>query len=155
MQSLTHSSNCYCHINFNKNSISEQFCVDGSSILRFDTTFEIIEGFWLTDKSYINLSIIDESGNHTEFPGPNVVYFWKGFIDYNRLATEMTFANENLYEIKQVGSDMDPEIFNEIGLVFSPSKKSVCMQNVMERDIYKSDKLKATLPHKNSILIAI
>ena len=67
----------------------------------------------------------------------------------------MTFANENLYEIKQVGSDMDPEIFNEIGLVFSPSKKSVCMQNVMERDIYKLDKLKATLAHKNSILIAI
>ena len=63
MQSLTYSSNRYCHINFNKNSISgiERFYVNGSSILRFDTTFEIIDGFWLTDTNYTNLSVIDES----------------------------------------------------------------------------------------------
>ena len=97
MQSLTYSSDCYCHINFNENSISdiEHFSINGSSIFRFDTTFEI-DGFWLTDTSYTNLSVIDESGNHPEFPGPNMVHFQKEFMDYRPQATEMTFANENL-----------------------------------------------------------
>ena len=66
MQSLPYLSDCYCHINFNENSISdiENLCVSGSSILRFDTSFEIIDSFWLTDTCYTNLSVTDESGNH-------------------------------------------------------------------------------------------
>ena len=65
-----------------------------------------------------------------------MVHFRKDFMDYRRLATEMTFANENLYKIKQVGSDMDPAIFKGIGPVFSSARKWIYLQHVMERDSY-------------------
>ena len=129
MQSLTYSSSRFCHINFNKNSISERFWVNVSSVFYgLIQLFEIIYGFWLTDPSYTHLLIIDESGNIPEFSGPDMVHFRKDFMDYKRLATEMTFANENIYKIKQAGSDMDPAIFNGIGPVFSSTNKWVCMQ---------------------------
>ena len=99
--------------------------------------------------------MIDESGNHPEFPGPNMVHFRKDYIDYRQLATEMTIANENRHKIKQIGSDMNAAIFNGVCPVFPAAKKRICLQHIMERDGHKLDKLKATLPQKNSILAAI
>ena len=50
---------------------------------------------------------------------------------------------------------MDPAILKGVGPVFSSVKKWICLQRVMERDSCRLDKLKATLPQKNSILTAI
>ena len=64
----------------------------------------------------------------------------------------MTFANKRLSKIKQVGSDIDPEIFSAIGPVFSYAKKWIYLQHVIERDSYKLDKLKAILPQKKQCI---
>ena len=51
-----------------------RFCVNGSSVLRVDTTFELVEGLWLTDTTYTNEALIDLKGKNPEFPGPS---FWQ------------------------------------------------------------------------------
>lgn len=47
-----------------------RFCVLGNSILRVDTTFELVDGLWLTDMTYTNKELIHLNGKHPEFPGP-------------------------------------------------------------------------------------
>ena len=79
MQSLTLLSEHYCQFNYWHHSLVdiERFCVKGSSVLRFDTTFETIDGLWFTDTSYTNLSLLDENHKHQEFSGPNMAHFRK------------------------------------------------------------------------------
>ena len=57
MQSLTFRKDHFYHINYNRKSLNDikKFCSKDFSVLRFDTTFEIVNGFWLTDTSYSNL----------------------------------------------------------------------------------------------------
>ena len=55
-----------------------RFCVKDQGILSTDTTFEICEGLYITDTSYLNKSLIDKSsGNHPQFPGPSFCHFKK------------------------------------------------------------------------------
>lgn len=53
-----------------------RFCVNGNLVLRVDTTFELVEGLWLTDTTYTNKALIDLKGKNPEFPGPSLWHFF-------------------------------------------------------------------------------
>ena len=130
MQSLTFTKDRYYHINYNKKSLSDikRFCSEDYSVLRFDTTFEIINGFWLTDTSYSNLALIhSESGKNPEFPGPNMIHFRKDRETYRRLAGEMLMGEPELHNIKQVGTDLDPAVYEGVGDIFQNAAKRRCV----------------------------
>ena len=55
----------------------ERFCVEGSTELNVDATFDLVYGLWLTDTSYRNLARVDKNGNHPEFAGPSMWHFLK------------------------------------------------------------------------------
>ena len=44
-----------------------KFCVLGNAILRVDTTFELVDGLWLTDTTYTNEALVDLKGKHPEY----------------------------------------------------------------------------------------
>ena len=105
MQSLTFRKDHFYHINYNRKSSNDikKVCSKDFSVLRFDTTFEIVNGFWLTDTSYSNLSLIDSvSGKNPEFPGPNMIHFRKDRETYRRFAGEMLMAEPELHSVKQI-----------------------------------------------------
>ena len=53
------------------------FCIKGNGILSIATMFEVCEGLYLTDSTCQNLSLVDQSGKHFEFPGPSFWHFCK------------------------------------------------------------------------------
>ena len=77
--SVTFTKEQYISVNSSPNMLNDiyQFCVLGNSILRIDTTFELVDGLWLTDTTYLNESLINESKKHPEFPGPSFWHFKK------------------------------------------------------------------------------
>jgi len=80
------------------------FCVNGNSILREDTTFELVKGLWLTDT---NEALIDLKGKNPEFPGPSFWYFRKTRECYRRFAAEMVIKKPELLKIKKIGHYLD------------------------------------------------
>lgn len=77
-----------------------RFCVEGNSVLRVDTTFEIIENFWVTDTSYTNESLISEnSGESPDFPGPIMLHFRKDTFTYQAFASHLVMINPDLKNI--------------------------------------------------------
>ena len=66
-----------------------RFCVLGDSILRVDTTFELVEGLWLTDTTYSNEALVDLNGKNPQFPGPSFWHFRKSRECYRRFAGEL------------------------------------------------------------------
>lgn len=55
----------------------ERFCVKGNAVFTVDTTFELADGFWLTDSTYENKSLINKKGEHPLYPGPYMWHFRK------------------------------------------------------------------------------
>ena len=76
---------------------SYRFCVNGNSILRVDTTFELAEGLWLT--TYANEALIDSKGKNPEFPGPSFWHFRKTRECYRRFAGEIVIKKPELLKI--------------------------------------------------------
>ena len=120
----------------------ERCCVLGSSPLRVDTTFEIVEGMWVTDTSFTNTALINErDSKHPEFPGPVMLHFQKDRPIFRRFATEIVNGNPNLLEIKKIGHDMDSATKNGFKDIFRKSESLICIQHVSARDKIKLQKL--------------
>ena len=65
----------------------KKFCVNGKSILRVDATFELVDGLWLTDSTFIHEGLVDAgTGKHPEFPGPSLWRFRKDHQTYRCFA---------------------------------------------------------------------
>lgn len=73
-----------------------RFCVNGNSVLRVDTTLELVEGHWLTDTTYTNEALIDLKGKNPEFPGPSFWHFRKMRECYRRFAREIVIKEPEL-----------------------------------------------------------
>jgi len=75
VNSVTFSKEQYVSANVLPNMLNDlfRFCVLGNAILRVDTTFELVDGLWLTDTTYTNEALIDLKGKHPEFPGPQLL----------------------------------------------------------------------------------
>ena len=70
-----------------------RFCVLGNSILQVDTTFELVDGLWLTDTTFSHEALINHrNGKHPEFPGPSFWHFKKDRETYRRFAGELAIA---------------------------------------------------------------
>ena len=67
--SVTFTKEQYISVNSSPNMLNDiyRFCILGNSILRINTTFELVDGLWLTDTTYTNESLINESKKHPEF----------------------------------------------------------------------------------------
>ena len=61
VNSVTFSKDQYVSVNFLPNMLNDlyRFCVLGNSTLRVDTTFELVNGLWLTDTTYTNEALIN------------------------------------------------------------------------------------------------
>ena len=127
----------------------ERFCVNGNSVFRIDTTFEIIDGLWVTDTSYTNESIIKvDDQENPEFPGPMMVHFRKDEATYRRFAGELVTENPALLNVRKIGTDMDNALTNGIGSILSKADQL----HVSERDAHRLDTLKASNQAKKRIL---
>ena len=120
----------------------ERFCVRGNSPLRFDTTFEIVNGMWVTDSSFTNNSLInDRDRKHPEFPGPFMLHFRKDAPVFQRFALEIVNGNLNLFEVRKIGRDMDRALKKGLTAVFREADDLVCLQHVSKRDAKKINDL--------------
>eukprot|EP00112_Aurelia_sp_Birch-Aquarium-sp1_P014208 Seg3052.3 transcript_id=Seg3052.3/GoldUCD/mRNA.D3Y31 product="hypothetical protein" protein_id=Seg3052.3/GoldUCD/D3Y31 len=126
----------------------KKFCVDGDSILRVDTTFELVDGLWLTDTTYSNEALLDSNGKHPEFPGPSMWHFKKNRETYRRFAGELVMNTPSLIELKKIGHDLDVAIPNGLTDLFTTAKKLWCTQHMQERDAFKLKQLGA---NKNTV----
>ena len=115
----------------------KKFTVMGNSVFRVDTTFELVDGLWLTDSTYTNEALINSEGKHPEFPGPSIWHFHKDRECYRRFASEIVMVEPELINIKKVGHDLDQAIPNGLTDIFIRAKKLWCMQHLQERDAYK------------------
>ena len=87
-----------------------------------------------------------------EFPGPNMIHFRKDRETYRRLAGEMLMGEPELHNIKQVGTDLDPAVYEGVGDIFQNAAKRRCVQHIMERDSIKLNKMCASFIQKKRIL---
>ena len=75
--SVTFTKEQYISVNSSPNMLNDiyRYCILGNSILRINTTFELVDGLWLTDTTYTNESLINESKKHPEFLRPKFLAF--------------------------------------------------------------------------------
>ena len=139
LQSVTFTKGEYVTFNCLPNMLNDlhRFCVNGKSILRVDTTFELVEGLWLTDTTYTNEALLDSNGKNPEFPGPSFWHFRKTRECYRRFAGEMVVQKPELLGIKKIGHDMDKALSQGLCDVFQNAKKLWCTQHMQDRDIHK------------------
>lgn len=133
--SMTINKDQYVSINLLPNMLNDlyRFCVVGNSILRIDTTFELVDGLWLTDTTYTNKALVDLKGKHPEFPGPSFWHFRKTRESYRRFAGELVIQKPELLGLKKIGHDLDKAISNGFGDIFQAAKKLYCTQHMQER----------------------
>ena len=134
-----------------------RFCVEGNSVLRVDTIFEIIENFWVTDTSFTNESLISEtsgetSGETPDFPGPIMLHFRKDTFTYQAFASHLVMINPDIKNIKKFGTDLDHALINGMQNVFEIADPLICVQHLQERDSRKLDDLSASSRSKQRIL---
>ena len=56
----------------------KKFRVTRKSILRVVTSFELVDGLWLTDSTFTHEGlVVAETGKHREFPGPSLWHLRK------------------------------------------------------------------------------
>ena len=115
-----------------------RFCVLGNSILQVDTTFELVDGLWLTDTTFSHEALINHrNGKHPEFPGPSFWHFKKDRETYRRFAGELAIAKPELLKIKKVGHDLDKVIAKGMTDIFEEAQNVWCTQHMKERDAQK------------------
>ncbi|KXJ09617.1 hypothetical protein AC249_AIPGENE23030 [Exaiptasia diaphana] len=89
-----------------------------------DTTFELVDGLWLTDTSFQHEGLICErdSRRHPEFPGPSFWHFCKNRETYRRFAGELLIEKPELSGIKKVGNGLDKAIAKGMKDIFKDAK---------------------------------
>ena len=103
----------YSAVNYLPHQLTDikRFCVEDTAVLSVDTTFEICDGFFLTDISYPNLPLLDKRKNNPpQFPGPSFWHFKKNEEAYQRFAGEMVIAEPSIANVQKVGHDLDKSI---------------------------------------------
>ena len=115
----------------------DRFCVNENSVLRVDTTFEVVEGLWLTDTTYTNEALIDLKRKNPEFPGPSFWHFRKTRECYRRFAGEIVIMKPELLKIKKIGHDLDKALSQGLCDVFNEAKRLWCTQHMQECDVHK------------------
>ena len=155
--SVTFTKEQYISVNSSPNMLNDiyRFCVLGNSILRIDTTFELVDGLWLTDTTYTNESLINESKKHPEFPGPSFWHFKKSRESYRRFAGELAIAKPELLGLKKIGHDLDKAIANGMTDIFRDATNVWCTQHSQERDALKLKSLCTNERSRNRIMADI
>ena len=101
-----------------------RFCVLGNSILQVDTTFELIDGLWVTDTTFSHKAVRNHrNGKHPEFPGPSFWHFKKDREGYRRFTGELAVAKLELLKIK-VGHDLNKAIAK--GMTHTTHERTRC-----------------------------
>lgn len=146
LQSATFTKERYVAFNSLSNMINDlyRFCVNGNSVLRVDTTFELVEGLWLTDMTYTNKALINLKGKNPEFPGPSFWHFRKTRECYRRFAGEIVIMKPELLKIKKIGHDLDKALSQGLCDIFNEAKRFWCTQHMQERDVHKLKTLGCT-----------
>ena len=155
--SVTFNKDQYVSVNLLPNMLNDlyRFCVVGNSILRIDTTFELVDGLWLTDTTYTNEALVDLKGKHPEFPGPSFWHFRKTRESYRRFAGELVIQKPELLGLKKIGHDLDRAISNGFGDIFQGAKKLHCTQHMQKRDAFKLQSMGCNQKSKMSIMADI
>ena len=154
---VTFTKEQYISVNLFTNMLNDihRFCVLGNSILRIDTTFELVDGLWLTDTTYANESLINQSNKHPEFPGPSFWHFKKSRESYRRFTGELNNAKPELLGITRIGHDLDKAIAGGMTDVFRDADNVWCTQHSQERDAFKLKSLGAHERSRNRIMTDI
>ena len=129
-----------------------RFCVNGNSVLHVDTTFELVEGLWLTDATYTNEALIDLKGENPEFPGPSLWHFRKTRECYRRFAGEIIMKKTDLLKIKKIGHDLDKALSQGLSDVFNEANMLWCTQHMQERNVHKLKTLGCTLRSQSRVM---
>ena len=136
MNSVTFTKGFYSAVNVLPRMLDDlyRFCVLGNGIFRVDTTFELVDGLWLTDTTYTNEALVNLGGKHPEFPGPSFWHFRKTRECYRRFAGELIILKPELLSIKKVGHDLDKALAAGMSDVFHCAANLWCTQHLQERD---------------------
>ena len=157
VNSITFSKEQYLSVNCLPNMMNDlcRCYVLGNSILRMDTTFELVDGLWLTDTTYTNEVLINLNGKHPEFPGPSFWHFRKTREGYRRFAGELIIGKPELLGLKKIGHDLDKALSNGFTVIFQDAKTLYCTQHMQERDAFKLQSLGCNQRSKASIMADI
>lgn len=115
----------------------------------------MVDGLWLTDTTYPNESLINQSIKHPEFPGPSFWHFKKSRESYRRFAGELAIAKSELLGIKKIGHDLNKAIAGGMTDIFKDADNVWCTQHSQERDALKLKSLGANERSRNRIMIDI
>ena len=153
--SVTFTKERYISVNSSPNMLNDihRFWILGNSILRIDTTFELVDG--LTDTKYTNESLTNQSNKHPEFPGPSFWHFKKSRESYRRFAGELIIAKPELLGIKKIGHDLDKAIAGGMTDILKDADNVWCTQHSQERDALKLKSLGANERSRNRIMTDI
>lgn len=157
LQSVTFAKDCYVAFNILPRMLNDlhRFCVGGNSIFRVDTTFELVEGLWLTDTTYSNEALVGHYGKCLEFPGPSFWHFRKSRECYRRFAGELATQKPELVRIKKVGHDLDKALAKGLSDIFQGSKSLWCTHHIKERDIHKLKSLRCNQRSQTRVMAVI
>ena len=100
----------------------ERFCIEGSTELNMDTTFDLVYGLWLTDTSYRNLAVVDKNGNHPEFARPSMWHFPK---DCHKFCAFDSKCGTKIIKIKKGRHEFDLATLQGMEHIFTDVKHSV------------------------------
>ena len=96
-----------------------------------DTTFELVDGLWLTDSTFTHEGlVVAGTGKHPKFPGPSLWHFRKDRQTYRRFAVEMVMGDPGLINIKKIGHDLDRTIPNSLTDVFKDAQTFWCTEHM-------------------------
>ena len=154
MNMIVFSSRDYIAFNYLPQIINnvKKFCVHGNSILRVASTFELIDGLWLTDTTYTNEALLDSQGKHPEFPGPSMWHFRKDRQCYRRFAAELVMVEPELKNIKKIGHDLDQAIPNALIDIIPDARRIWCTQHLQERDAHQLKEMGANQKNRDRIM---
>ena len=132
IRKVTFHHDRYSTMNYLDTMINDitKFCVNGDSVLNVDTTFELVEGLWLTDTCYENKSLLDKNNNHPFFPGPSRWHFRKDREEYRNFASDIISKAPDLIKIKSIGHDLDKATALGFHDIFIGSKALWCTQHI-------------------------
>ena len=116
-----------------------KICCTGqnTSVLGIDTTYNLCD-MRVTDSCYRNKrQIRNGSGHHPVFLGPVLFHFTKDDQTFTRFALELQTSNPETIKLKEIGIDMEDDIFNGVQLLFPDVPELYCGHHMKQRDVSK------------------